>query len=97
MYGKKIKNMIYTKHRTKKIFNVKFDKLICNLELRLNILLVRINFMTKLSLRYQNTSNIVFLVNGKKKHQNYQVKIQDVISKLTSNHTLSGNFSNFSI
>ena len=85
MYGKKIKNLIYTNHRTSKIFNAKFDSLLRKLELRLNILLIRINFAPKLLISNQNILNAAILVNGKKKHPNYQVRISDVISKKMSN------------
>jgi ribosomal protein S4 len=84
MYGKKIKNLIYTNHRTSKIFNAKFDSLLRKLELRLNILLIRINFAPKLLISNQNILNATILVNGKKKHPNYQVRISDVISKKMS-------------
>jgi len=85
MYGKKIKNLIYTNHRTSKIFNAKFDSLLRKLELRLNILLIRINFSPKLLISNQNILNSKILVNGKKKHPNYQVRIFDVISKRIDN------------
>jgi hypothetical protein len=77
MYGKKIKHIIYVNHCSKKIFNSKFNLLLIKLELRLSILLFRINFTTKLL--NSNSLKMAFFVNGKIKHANYQICLNDLI------------------
>ena len=77
MYGKKIKQIIYVNHSSKKIFNSKFNRLLIKLELRLNILLFRINFTKKLL--FVNSLKTAFFVNGKIKHSNYQIRLNDLI------------------
>ena len=81
IYGKKIKNLIFSNHKTKKIFDTKFDGLLQKLELRLGILLVRMNFCKTLLISNVNILNAKIVVNGKKKHPNYQVQINDLISR----------------
>lgn len=72
---------MYSNHKKKKIFNSKFDNVLQKLELRLSILLVRINFVPSLALAKESIKESNIVVNGKKRHPNYQVKLQDFISK----------------
>ena len=79
VYGKQIKNRVYHKNKSKVIFNKRFIFILRGLELRLNILLVRLNFVTKLL-----QADIIILknkvmVNGKAKHKWYLVSVGDLI------------------
>ena len=80
VYGKRIKNRVYHKNKSKVIFNKRFMFILRNLELRLNILLVRLHFVTKLL-----QADIIILknkvrVNGKIKHKCYIVSVGDLIT-----------------
>ena len=80
VYGKRIKNKVYHNNKSKVIFNKRFMFILRNLELRLNVLLVRLHFVTKLL-----QANIVILknkvrVNGEAKHKCYLVSIGDLIT-----------------
>jgi len=80
MYGKNIKNRAYNNFKSKIIFNTKFAFVLSKLELRLNILLLRMSFVNKLL-----QANVVILkkkikINSIIKHQNYLVSIGDLIN-----------------
>jgi ribosomal protein S4 len=79
-YGKKIKNLVYTKHKSKKIFNSKFGEVLCKLELRLNILVLRVGFVNTLRLADLSVYNGSLMINFKIKHKRYLVRINDLIS-----------------
>lgn len=79
IYGKKIKNLVYTNHKSKKIFNSKFGSILCKLELRLNILLIRIGFVTKLQQADFLISNYQITVNFFVKHKRYLLSKNDLI------------------
>jgi len=81
LYGKKIKSLIFNKTSNKIAFGKSFIAIIVFLELRLNILLLRMRFATK-----QLESNILIkkgfiLVNGALKTKNYLARINDIIKK----------------
>lgn len=80
MYGKKIKNWAYTNHKSKIIFNSKFGSILCKLELRLNILMLRMSFVNKLQQADSLISDGNIVVNGVCKHQRYSLQKSDVIS-----------------
>lgn len=80
IYGKKIKNLAYTNNKSKKIFNTKFGSILCKLELRLNVLVLRIGFVNKLQQANYLISNSKILINSIKKHKNYFVRIKNIIS-----------------
>ena len=84
VYGKKIKNILYSGHTNKKIFNTKFDNVLRKLELRLCVLLVRINLVRNLVIAQEYIKDSKIVVNGKKKHPNYQIRLQDLIVKNNS-------------
>jgi hypothetical protein len=92
IYGKKIKHIIYANHCSKKIFNSKFDSLLVKLELRLNIILFRINFLKKLL--FVNSLKNLFFVNGSIKHINYQVCSNDLIYNTNINGFFFGKLKN---
>lgn len=80
-YGKPIKNLIYTKNQTKVIFGTKFFNVISFLELRLNILLLRIHFASKLSEANSLIKTGLVQVNGNKCHSNCVISVGDFITK----------------
>lgn len=80
IYGKKIKNWAYTNHKSKIIFNSKFGSILCKLELRLNILMLRMNFVNKLQQADSFISDGNIVVNGVCKHKRYSLQKSDVIS-----------------
>lgn len=80
MYGKKIKNQAYTNHKSKVIFDSKFGSVLCKLELRLNILMVRMGFVNKLQQSDVLISNSKVIVNTSVKHKRYSVRTGDLIS-----------------
>nr|QFP99043.1 ribosomal protein S4 [Rhizaria sp.] len=79
MYGKKIKNNVYVNHKSKIIFNSKFGNILCKLELRLNILILRLCFVKKLLESNCIIKEKKIRVNGLIKHKNYLVSTGDLI------------------
>lgn len=88
IYGKKIKNLVYSRSKSKKLFNKKFIDILCCLELRLNILLLRICFSDKLIKSNQLIKKGKIKVNGFVKHQNYIVLKNDFICYFNFSKTL---------
>jgi ribosomal protein S4 len=84
MYGKKIKNQAYTNHKSKIIFSSKFGSVLCKLELRLNVLMVRMGFVNKLQQSDVLISKSKVIVNNNIKHKRYSVRIGDLISFIIS-------------
>jgi ribosomal protein S4 len=80
MYGKKIKNYAYMKNKSKAIFNSKFGSILCKLELRLNVLMVRVGFVNKLQKVNSFISSGKVSVNFIIKDKNYYVRVGDLIS-----------------
>jgi hypothetical protein len=80
IYGKKIKNLAYTNHKAKKIFNTKFCFVLCKLELRLNILILRMGFVNKLQEVNFYISKSQLIVNNVRKNKRYLVSIKDLIT-----------------
>ena len=85
VYGKRIKNRAYKKNKSKIIFNKRFIFILRALELRLNVLLVRLHFVTKLL-----QANITILknkvtINGTVRHKWYVVAVGDLIMYTNKN------------
>jgi ribosomal protein S4 len=80
MYGKRIKNLAYKTSKSKVIFNSKFGSVLCKLELRLNVLMVRMGFVNKLQLVNRFISGGKVSVNFIIKDKKYSVRIGDLIS-----------------
>ena len=81
LYGKKIKSLVFNKASNKIAFGRSFIAIIAFLELRLNILLLRMRFATK-QLESNTLINKGFiLVNGVLKTKNYLARINDIIKK----------------
>jgi ribosomal protein S4 len=80
MYGKKIKNLAYTKHKSKVIFNSKFGGVLCELELRLNVLMLRMGFVKKLQQADFIISAGRFVVNNVIKHKRHSLSVGDLTS-----------------
>jgi ribosomal protein S4 len=78
-YGKNIKNIVYNNCKIKVIFNTKFIAVLRNLELRLNILLLRMCFVKKLLQSNALIYNKKILVNGKIKNKRYLLSVGDLI------------------
>ena len=62
------------------IFNSKFGSILCKLELRLNVLMLRMNFVNKLQQADSLISNGSITVNGTPKHKRYSLRKNEVIS-----------------
>ena len=84
VYGKKIKNCVYVNHKSKKIFSSKFGSILCKLELRLNILVVRMGFIDKLRLADQFIREGKVKVNFFRRQRRYLVRINDLICFITT-------------
>lgn len=79
LYGNKIKNLVFKNIQSKIIFNSKFYEILNYFECRLNIILFRMGFISKiLKINDCIKKNLIF-VNGKLKTQNYLVKIGDML------------------
>jgi hypothetical protein len=75
LYGKKIKNFILASTRGKVAFNTKFCNYLVLLELRLNIILIRTQFVSKLLVANNVIQKGYALVNSKKKKKNYVLNV----------------------
>jgi len=79
IYGKKIKNKAYTNHKSRIIFNSRLNTILCKLELRLNILLIRMRFVNKLLRANSIIFNQQIIVNSTFKHHKYIVCAGDLV------------------
>jgi len=84
IYGKKIKNRAYRTSKSKVIFNSKFANILCKLELRLNILLLRTHFVNKILQADNLISRKKVVVNGVSKHKQYLVSEGDLVEVLVT-------------
>jgi ribosomal protein S4 len=80
MYGKKIKNLAYTNHKSRVTFNSKFGFILSKLELRLNVLMLRMGFVNKLQQADFIISLGEFVVNNVIKHKRYSLLVGDLTS-----------------
>lgn len=79
MYGNKIKNLAYNTNKYKLTFNSRFFNLIIFLETRLNIILLRLGFFSKLLHANKNIADQIVYVNNRWKNENYILKIGDIL------------------
>lgn len=85
LYGKKIKKLIYSKNQWKVAYNNDFFNCLVFLELRLNVLLLRIKFVSKLLIsNFIIKNNFILVNNNYNNKKNYIVKIGDVLSLSSS-------------
>ncbi len=82
LYGRKIKKLIYAKTHWKIAYNNSFCNCLVFLELRLNILSLRIKFVSKLLIANFLIKNMFILINNKPTKKNYIVRIGDNINLL---------------
>lgn len=85
LYGREIKKLKYKKTQTKFLFGIRFFKVLAYFELRLDILLVRLGWVSSrfVGVDLINKGNI--LINGKtQKNSHFLVKIGDIIQKTLS-------------
>lgn len=80
LYGRKIKKLVYAKTHWKIAYNNTFCNCLVFLELRLNILMLRIKFVSKLLIANYLIKNKFILINNKSTKKNYIVKIGDTIN-----------------
>jgi ribosomal protein S4 len=80
MYGKKIKNLAYVNHKSKLTFNSKFGGVLCKLELRLNVLIIRMGFVNKLQQADFIISAGKCMINNITKHKRYSLSVGDLTS-----------------
>jgi ribosomal protein S4 len=82
LYGKKIKSVLYKAH-WKTAHNSNFYKCLVLLELRLNIILLRIKFTSKILVASLLIRKGCVVVNEKQKQKNYIVKVGDTLRLIT--------------
>ena len=82
VYGKKIKSLVFKKVSKKIAFGSFFFFTLAFLELRLNILIVRMRFAGKLLIANEVINNGSILVNNKKRAIHYLTRVNDVVQKL---------------
>jgi len=83
IYGKNIKNRAYRTSKSKVIFNSKFANILCKLELRLNVLLLRTYFVNKILYADSLINNKKIIVNGLSRHKEYLLSEGDFVEYLT--------------
>ena len=81
VYGKKIKALVFKKVSKKIAFGSFFFFTLAFLELRLNILIVRMRFAIKLLIANEAITNGSILVNNKKRSIHYLTRVNDVVQK----------------
>jgi ribosomal protein S4 len=81
VYGKKIKSLVFKKVSKKIAFGSFFFFTLAFLELRLNILIVRMRFAGKLLIANEIIQNGSILVNNKKRSIHYLTRVNDVVQK----------------
>jgi len=89
MYGKNIKNFAYNNHKSRMLFNSRFGSILCKLELRLNILLIRTFFVSKILQANLMISKKKIVVNSVFKHKKYIVLTGDLIQHLDQFNLIS--------
>lgn len=80
LYGNGIKFLVFKKTKKKIAFGKPFFSIISFLELRLNILLIRIRFASKLLESNVLVANGSINVNGSFKQKSYLCKVNDIIN-----------------
>jgi len=82
LYGKNIKYLVFKKTKTKLAFGKPFFNILSFLELRLNILLVRMRFASKLLEADSLITGKLVYVNGFLKQKHYLVRVNDIVKKV---------------
>lgn len=85
MYGKQIKHLVFKKTKKKIAFGKQFFSIVTFLELRLNILIVRMRFSSKLLTANLYIRNKLIYVNGFLRQKNYVVRVSDNVQKINGN------------
>lgn len=80
LYNKKIKNLIYSKTNSKLILNNSFFKFLTILERRLNIVLLRLRFFSKILEINDYVYKKKIFINNKIRNSNYLIKKGDIIN-----------------
>jgi ribosomal protein S4 len=83
LYGKKIKSVLYKAH-WKTAHNSKFYECLILIELRLNIVLLRIKFTSKILVASFLIRKGCVVVNEKQKQKNYILKVGDTLRLITT-------------
>ncbi len=81
VYGKKIRAAVFTRACRKVAFGKTFINLLSCLELRLNILVLRMRFAIKQLESNALIENKLILVNGASRLKNYLVRVGDIVKK----------------
>lgn len=81
LYGKQIKYLVFKKTKTKLAFGKPFLTTLSFLELRLNILLIRMRFASKLLEANTLIAGKLVSVNGSFKQKTYLVRVNDIVKK----------------
>jgi len=81
LYGKKMKYFFFKKIKSNFAFGKSFFSIVSFLELRLNVLLLRIRFASKLMIANSLIEKGFISINGRLKKKNYLVCIGDIIKK----------------
>jgi ribosomal protein S4 len=85
LYGKQIKHLVFQKTKKKTAFGKSFFSIIAFLELRLDILLIRMRFVSKLLEANVFLTKKLIYVNGFFKQKNYLVRVNDIIKSTPKN------------
>jgi ribosomal protein S4 len=85
LYGKQIKHLVFQKTKKKTAFGKPFFNIVTFLELRLNILLIRMRFVSKLLEANSLLAKKLIDVNGVFKRKNYLVRVNDIIKNISKN------------
>jgi len=85
LYGKQIKFLVFKKTKKKIAFGKPFFSIMAFLELRLNILLIRMRFASKLLEANSLVSAGLVNINGVLKKKSYLVKVNDIIRRQVVN------------
>lgn len=90
LYGKQIKFLVFQKTKKKIAFGKPFFSVIAFLELRLNVLLIRIRFASKLLEANALVANGSIDVNGSFKQKSYLARVNDIIKRKSIPKVLTG-------
>ena len=88
LYGKKIKQSVYSKNQTKIMFGSRFFNSLSFLELRLCVLVMRVRFAFKVIEGSKLVDLGLVRVNGSKKTKNYIVRLGDILKREYSSNTI---------
>lgn len=84
LYGHTIQRLNYKKKLIKLLFGVRFFNILSYLELRLDILVLRVGILPKLRQSQACINYGLIVVNGLSKKSYYLVRVGDIIQKIRS-------------